>query len=620
MTESQSAMGGNAPMNRRRGRPLGSKNAPKPPSPAMAEEPLPQAAAAAPAPRRGRPRKDAPDMAMASPSDAPASAQQPMRRAIGFRTGTFAARSAAAAVPAPEPAPAPVPAPAPTPTPTPTPSGGAARQGGGSWQGRRQQQYARGGDWGGGNGRWRDKGGRRRQDYDDARQEQEVSDDEQYAGSESDYEGRQVIDLMDLQSLGMQALTAKAREMNLEGIGSLNRHDLLFEMVKAVCAERNAVLRGGGVLEIGSDGNGFLRSSHFSYLPCPEDIFLSGQQIRRWGMRTGDMVVGQLWQPRERDRSFKMVKVDTINGEPPERRREVVPFESQTPYFPTQRILLEHDPKDYTPRVIDLVTPIGRGQRGLIVAAPRTGKTVVMQKIANSIMANNPDIELIVLLIDERPEEVTDMRRMVKGEVVSSTFDEPPDRHVQVAEMVIEKAKRMVEYGRHVVILLDSITRLARAYNTVEPHSGRILTGGVDANALHKPKRFFGAARNIENGGSLTILATALIDTGSRMDEVIFEEFKGTGNMELNLERRLAEKRIYPAINIEKSGTRREELLLHPDEQKLIWSLRKALLTLSPENAMESMLRVMRKTSTNVEALLPIANMKDEDISAMLLS
>jgi transcription termination factor Rho len=301
-----------------------------------------------------------------------------------------------------------------------------------------------------------------------------------------------------------------------------------------------------------------------------------------------------------------MLKVQSINGDPPERKKSMVPFENLVPFFPTQRLLLERAQDELSTRIIDLVTPVGRGQRGLIVAAPRTGKTVILQKIANSITANNDDIELIVLLIDERPEEVTDMKRMVKGEVVSSTFDEPPDRHVQVAEMVIEKAKRQVEHGRHVVILLDSITRLARAYNTIEPHSGRILSGGVDANALHKPKRFFGAARNIEHAGSLTILATALIDTGSRMDEVIFEEFKGTGNMELHLDRHLVDKRIYPAINIEQSGTRREELLVHPDELERIWALRRALSGIPITEAMEMLINKVKKTKNNIEFLLSL--------------
>ena len=323
-------------------------------------------------------------------------------------------------------------------------------------------------------------------------------------------------------------------------------------------------------------------------------------------MKTGDFVAGQIRQPREKERFFAMLKVETINNETPDRKKTTIPFKSLIPYFPTERLVLEQSPNELSTRVIDLITPIGKGQRGLIVAPPRTGKTVLLQKIANSISINNPEVHLIVLLIDERPEEVTDMKRYVSAEVVSSTFDEPPERHIQVAEMVIEKAKRMVEYKQDVVILLDSITRLARAYNTLQPHSGKILSGGVDANALHKPKRFFGAARNIEEGGSLTIIATALIDTGSRMDEVIFEEFKGTGNMELNLDRRLVDKRVYPAINVEKSGTRKEELLLHPDELKKIWTLRKALNGVPTVEAMELVISKMKKVKTNIEFLMTL--------------
>jgi transcription termination factor Rho len=333
---------------------------------------------------------------------------------------------------------------------------------------------------------------------------------------------------------------------------------------------------------------------------------MSPSQIRRFSLRTGDTVMGAIRQPREKERFFALLKVESINGEAPELKKGKVPYENLTPFFPTQRLILERGKDEISMRVVDIVTPVGRGQRGLIVAPPRTGKTVLLQKIANSVTENNTDIILIVLLIDERPEEVTDMRRMVKGEVVSSTFDEPPDRHVQVAEMVIEKAKRQVEHGRHVVILLDSITRLARAYNTIEPHSGRILSGGVDANALHKPKRFFGAARNIEEGGSLTILATALVDTGSRMDEVIFEEFKGTGNMELHLDRHLVDKRIYPSISIERSGTRREELLLHPDELERVWTLRRALNGVPPVEAMELLINKLKKTNNNIEFLLSL--------------
>ena len=418
-------------------------------------------------------------------------------------------------------------------------------------------------------------------------------------------ETARTLDLTEMQNMDMPALTQMALDLDVEGVGSLSKHDLIFEILKSNTKHKGAMC-GGGVLEVLPDGFGFLRTPCYSYLPCPEDIYMSPSQIRRFSLRTGDTIRGEIRQPREKERFFAMLKVDSINGEEPERKKGKVPFENLTPYFPTQRLILEREAKEVSMRVIDLVTPVGRGQRGLIVAPPRTGKTVLLQKIGNSITENNKDIELIVLLIDERPEEVTDMKRCVDAEVVSSTFDEPPDRHVQVAEMVIEKAKRQVEHGRHVVILLDSITRLARAYNTIEPHSGRILSGGVDANALHKPKRFFGAARNVEEGGSLTILATALIDTGSRMDEVIFEEFKGTGNMELHLDRHLVDKRIYPAISIERSGTRREELLLHPDELGRIWTLRRVLNGVPNTEAMELLISKLKKTGNNIEFLMSL--------------
>lgn len=413
------------------------------------------------------------------------------------------------------------------------------------------------------------------------------------------------LDLNELQKKKMPELTAMANELGVEGVGRLNKHDLIFEILRAN-TEKSGLMYGGGVLEVLPDGFGFLRTPEYSYMPCPEDIYMSPSQIRRFSLRTGDTVMGQIRQPREKERFFALLKVESLNGDPPESKRDCVPFENLTPLFPEQRLILETEPQELSMRAVDLVTPIGRGQRGLIVAAPRTGKTVLLQKVANSITTNNDDITLIVLLIDERPEEVTDMKRSVEGEVVHSTFDERPERHVQVAEMVIEKAKRQVEHGRHVVILLDSITRLARAYNTVEPHSGRILSGGVDANALHKPKRFFGAARNIDEGGSLTIIATALVETGSRMDEVIFEEFKGTGNMELNLDRHLVDKRVFPAINIEKSGTRREELLLHPDELDRIWQLRRVLNDVSPVEAMELLMGKLKKTQNNVEFLMSL--------------
>ena len=398
--------------------------------------------------------------------------------------------------------------------------------------------------------------------------------------------------------------------LNPEEIASLRKHELIVEFM------RNYMRRGGtvhtnGVLEILSDGFGFLRSPRASYLPCPEDVYVAPSQVRRFGMRTGDFAEGVIRDPRERgergkEKFFALGRVDTINGKPAAEARRCVPFENLTPLFPDRRLNLEVNPEEVAMRVMNIFTPIGMGQRGLIVAPPRTGKTVLLQKIANSISANHPEAVLIVLLIDERPEEVTDMQRTTKAQVLSSTFDEAPERHVQVAEMVIEMAKRMVESGRDVCILLDSITRLARAYNTLQPHSGKILSGGVDANALHKPKRFFGAARNIEKGGSLTIIATALVDTGSRMDEVIFEEFKGTGNMELCLDRALVDKRVFPAINIEKSGTRKEELLLHPDELNRTWILRRALNGVPPVECMEMVIKRLKSTRSNAEFLMGI--------------
>ncbi len=413
------------------------------------------------------------------------------------------------------------------------------------------------------------------------------------------------LNISELQEKTMQELATMGMALGIEGIGALDKSTLICEILRAN-AEKCGQMYGSGYLEVLPDSFGFLRSPSYSYLPCSEDIYLSPSQIKRFALKTGDFVAGQIRTPREKERFFAMLKVESINNDSPERKKDIIPFNSLVPDFPTQRLVLERDPLDYSTRIVDLVTPIGKGQRGLIVAPPRTGKTVLLQKIANSIRANNPEVKLIILLIDERPEEVTDMKRNVDAEVVSSTFDEPPERHVQVAEMVIEKAKRMVEYKQDVVILLDSITRLARAYNTLQPHSGKILTGGVDATALHKPKRFFGAARNIEGHGSLTIIATALIDTGSRMDDVIFEEFKGTGNMELHLDRNVSDRRIYPAINVEKSGTRKEELLLHPDELNKVWILRKAINGIPPAEAMELLLGRLQKVKTNVEFLLTL--------------
>jgi transcription termination factor Rho len=410
------------------------------------------------------------------------------------------------------------------------------------------------------------------------------------------------IKIVQLQQMTMTELTKMAKELDIQGIGTLKKSDLIFDILKAK-AKKEGLMFGEGVLEILPDGFGFLRSPNYNYLPCPEDIYISPSQIRRFDLKTGDTVSGQIRPPKEGERYFALLKVEAINFQDPEKSREKILFDNLTPLYPNERIVLETDPKDISTRVMDLLTPIGKGQRGLIVAPPRTGKTVLLQKIANSITKNFPDIKLIVLLIDERPEEVTDMERSVKAEVISSTFDEPADRHVQVAEMVIEKAKRLVEHKYDVVILLDSITRLARAYNTVQPHSGRVLSGGLDANALQKPKRFFGTARNIEEGGSITIMATALVDTGSRMDEVIFEEFKGTGNMEINLDRRLVDKRVYPAIDLERSGTRKEELLMAEDELNKVWLLRKALSSLNPVEAMELIIEKIKKTKKNSDFL-----------------
>lgn len=413
------------------------------------------------------------------------------------------------------------------------------------------------------------------------------------------------LKLFELQVMEIPELKSLAESYSIEDPAGLRKHELIFEILKTQIRWGNEALC-LGILEVLPDKFGFLRSSENNYLPNPEDIYVSPSQIRRFGLRTGDLIEGPIRSPRPKERFFALLSVDKVNNGLPEQNLKRIPFENLTPLFPDQRLVLETSPEEISMRVMDLATPIGKGQRGLIVAPPRTGKTVLMQKIANSISENNPEAKLIILLIDERPEEVTDMQRNTKAEVLSSTFDEHPERHVQVAEIVIEMAKRRVENGEDVIILLDSITRLARAYNTIQPHSGKILSGGVDANALHKPKRFFGAARNIEGGGSLTIISTALVDTGSRMDEVIFEEFKGTGNMELALDRDLVGKRIFPAINIEKSGTRKEELLLHKDELARIWTLRKALKDVPAVEAMELLINRLKKTKSNVEFLMAL--------------
>nr|MBF0222021.1 transcription termination factor Rho [Desulfobulbaceae bacterium] len=411
------------------------------------------------------------------------------------------------------------------------------------------------------------------------------------------------MDLIDLKHKKITELTALAKQFNIEGYSSLRKQELIFEIQKAHAAreEKNGNSKGNGVLEILPDGFGFLRAPDYNYLPGPDDIYVSPSQIRRLGLKKGDTIEGPIRSPKEGERYFALLKVDSVNFEPPEKNREKTLFSNLTPLHPEERLNLENDPTNFSMRVMNMMSPIGKGQRGIIVAPPRTGKTVLLKDIANSIASNHPEVTLIVLLIDERPEEVTDMARSVKGEVVSSTFDEPPQRHIQVAEMVIAKAKRLVEAKKDVVVLLDSLTRLARAYNTVVPPSGKILSGGVDSNALHRPKRFFGAARNIEEGGSLTIIATALVETGSRMDEVIFEEFKGTGNMEIVLDRKMSDKRLYPAIDMNRSGTRKEDLLLSEEELNRAWILRKLLSTMKPTDAMEFLLQRMKGTKTNQE-------------------
>ena len=406
------------------------------------------------------------------------------------------------------------------------------------------------------------------------------------------------MNVSELKSKKINELTQLAKQLKIDGYAGMRKQELIFSLLQAQI-EKNGLIYGEGTLEILPDGFGFLRAPSYNYLPGPDDIYVSPSQIRRFNLRTGDTVSGQIRQPKESERYFALLKVEAINYEDPEAARDKILFDNLVPLYPDSKINLEVESENYSSRIMDLLTPIGFGQRGLIVSPPRSGKTMLLQNIANSITRNHKDIVLFVLLIDERPEEVTDMERSVRGEVISSTFDEPAERHVQVAEMVIEKAKRLVEHKKNVVILLDSITRLARAYNSVMPPSGKILSGGVDSNALQRPKRFFGAARNIEDGGSLTIIATALIDTGSRMDEVIFEEFKGTGNLEIQLDRRLADKRIFPAIDIKKSGTRKEELLL--DEQTLnrVWIIRKLLASLNPVDALEFLLDKMRGTKDN---------------------
>jgi len=439
-------------------------------------------------------------------------------------------------------------------------------------------------------------------------EDQELAQENSPLPSEEQQRDLPITKIADLQRMNIDQLSLLAKNLGVKNTSSLSKAQIVFDLVKAISERGNEILVGEGILEVLPDGFGFLRSPNYSYLPSPEDIYVSPAQIRRFDLKKGDKVYGAIRSPKEKEKYFALLKVDRINDLTPDQVKDRIAFENLTPLHPDKRFIMEGSSDQYAMRVLDLVSPIGKGQRALIVAPPKSGKTILMQNIANSIARNSPEAVLIVLLIDERPEEVTDMQRMVKGEVVSSTFDEPPERHVQVAEMAIERAKRLVEQGKDVVILLDSLTRLARAYNTVQPHSGKILTGGVDANSLHKPKRFFGAARNIEHGGSLTIIATAMIDTGSKMEEVIYEEFKGTGNMELVLDRRLADRRIFPAVDVIKSGTRKEELLYHPSELEKIYILRQAIADLSPLDAMNLLLSRLKKTKSNAEFLL---TMKD---------
>lgn len=479
----------------------------------------------------------------------------------------------------------------------------------------KRQNYNRGGGGGGGGGN-NGQRGNFRPDRQDRGQNRPGRDEDYYdqhnqaSGSESEVDLSEInlteeekswLSSKDLKSKNITQLLELGSKLRIENASGLRRQDLVFEILKR--AARLGDIYGSGVLEILPDGYGFLRSPDYNYLPGPDDIYVSPSQIRRFGLRTGDTITGTVRPPKEGERYFALLKVDSLNFETSEGAKDKILFDNLTPLYPNERLKLEHNPAEYTTRVVDLMAPLGKGQRALIVAPPRTGKTVLMQNIANAIASNHPEVKLIVLLIDERPEEVTDMLRSVKGEVISSTFDEPPTRHVQVAEMVLEKAKRLVEHKHDVVILLDSITRLARAYNTVVPPSGKILSGGVDSNALHKPKRFFGAARNIEEGGSLTVIATALIDTGSRMDEVIFEEFKGTGNSEIILDRKLMEKRIFPCMDINRSGTRKEDLLVEKNDLNRLWVLRKVLAPMNVVDAMEFLLGKVQQSKTNTAFL-----------------
>lgn len=470
----------------------------------------------------------------------------------------------------------------------------------------KEKPSSQGGRSGGSRGQGRRDGKRPSRQSREAREAREAQLELEQAKQVVEKPPEERVNIAELQKMKIEDLHAYAKGVGVRNLGSLTRSQVVFEIVKAMSEKGQESLYGEGVLEVLPDGFGFLRSTFYNYQPSTEDIYISPAQIRRFDLKKGDTVQGYIRSPKDKEKYFAMLKVDLINGLTPEKAKERVLFENLTPLYPQERLVMETVANRLETRILDLAAPVGKGQRGLIVAPPRTGKTIILQMIANAISKNNPEVKLIVLLIGERPEEVTDNQRAVKGEVIASTFDEQPERHVQVAEMVSEKARRLVEHGHDVVVLLDSITRLARAYNTVQPHSGKILTGGIDAHALHKPKRFFGAARNIEGGGSLTIIGTALIETGSRMDEVIFEEFKGTGNMELVLDRRLADRRIYPAVNILASGTRKEDLLFHPDELEKIYRFRQAIGDLSPVDAMHLLQGRLKKTPNNIEFLLSL--------------
>lgn len=547
--------------------------------------------------RVAKPRKAAEAVTPPVPPPMPDPMPEPLPEVLPAAAAEPPMASEAPETPVPETERAGVPGPDPVAYAAPMQAEPSVSEGDSSGQQQRWERSERRG-----NGRWERRDRRDRRGNEGRQGGAQTAADPRYEPFPPD---TPPLRLRDLEHVPFENLVAMLPPERADDAINMRRHEVTMELIRHYLRRKGTVIA-TGTLETLGDGYGFLRSAANNYLQCPEDVYVSPQQVRRHGLRSGDLVEGPVREPRDRDRFFALANVETVNGLPVEQAKRIAHFEYLTPIFPNRRILLETDRAEYSTRVMDLFTPVGFGQRGLIVAPPRTGKTVLLQKIANAISANYPDVHLMVLLIDERPEEVTDMQRHTKAQVLSSTFDEAPERHCAVAEMTIEAAKRMVESGKDVVILLDSITRLARAYNTTAPHSGKILSGGLDANAMHKPKRFFGAARNIENGGSLTILATALIETGSKMDDVIFEEFKGTGNMELRLDRSLSDRRIFPAINIEQSGTRREDLLFHPDELSRVWLIRKTLTTVGAIEAMDVVMKRLRLTGSNAEFLMSI--------------